>query len=149
MVSWIRLRFSIYQDFECIRNLNMLDFHWVYWQSSYYISGSEYARVLNLVWKQLWIQISRGSSKKQDMFEVHMTWSWILFIFWTVFISCEVLERVWEIMHHPRYCLDHHPGISSSITKATHFTTLPMPSLLEHKPPYPSWHVTQTSTSTT
>ena len=74
MVSWISLRFSICQDFECIRNLNMLDFHWVYWQSSYYISGSEYARVLNLVWKQLWIQISRGNSKKQDMFEVHMTW---------------------------------------------------------------------------
>ena len=26
-VFWICIKFSIYQDFECIRNLNVLDFH--------------------------------------------------------------------------------------------------------------------------
>ena len=36
MLFWICLRFSIYHDFECIRNLNMLEFHRVYWQASQY-----------------------------------------------------------------------------------------------------------------
>ena len=37
-------------DFACIRILNMLEFHRMYWQGSWYTSGSEYARVLNLYW---------------------------------------------------------------------------------------------------
>ena len=53
MVFLICLRFSIYQNFQCIRNLNILDFHRVYLHGSYYISVSEYAKVLNLFWKQL------------------------------------------------------------------------------------------------
>ena len=55
MVFWTCFRLSIYQDFECIRNLNMLEFHRVYWQGSSYTSdlnkpefriyqNSEYAR---------------------------------------------------------------------------------------------------------
>ena len=45
----------------------MLEFQGVYWQGSSYTSGPEYARVLNLFWKQLCndiIQISKGNSKK-------------------------------------------------------------------------------------
>ena len=45
-------------------------------------------------------------------------------------------------MHHPRYCLARHPGISSNITKATSFSTPPTPPTLAHQPPYPHWPTT-------
>ena len=55
-------------------------------------------------------------------------------------------------MHHPRYCLTHHPGISSNITNATHFSTPATPTTLAHRPLYPRWcttHATHASTSPT
>ena len=45
-------------------------------------------------------------------------------------------------MHHPRYCLTHHPGISSNITNATHFSTSATPTMLAHRPLYPCWCTT-------
>ena len=45
-------------------------------------------------------------------------------------------------MHHPWYCLAHYLGISSNITSATHFSTLPTPLTVAHQPPYPRWHTT-------
>ena len=36
-------------------------------------------------------------------------------------------------MRHARYCLTHHPGISSYITNATHISTLPTPPKLAHR----------------
>ena len=51
-------------------------------------------------------------------------------------------------MRHPRSSLTHHPGISSNITNATHFSMSPMPPTLTHRSFYPSlhnhpcWHVT-------
>ena len=45
-------------------------------------------------------------------------------------------------MRHPCYCLPHHPGISSNITNATHFSTPFTPATLAHQPPYPCWHTT-------
>ena len=45
-------------------------------------------------------------------------------------------------MRHPRYCLTHHFGISSSITNATHFSTPPTPPTLVHHPFCPRWHAT-------
>ena len=45
-------------------------------------------------------------------------------------------------MLHPRYCLAHHPGISSNITSVSHFSTSPTPPTLAHQPPYPRWHTT-------
>ena len=53
-------------------------------------------------------------------------------------------------MHHPRYCLTHHPGISSNITNATHFSTPATPTTLAHRPLYPRWcttHATHAGTS--
>ena len=56
-------------------------------------------------------------------------------------------------MRHPRYCLTHHPGISSNITNATHFSTPDTPVMLTtlaHRPLYPRWctnHATYTGTS--
>ena len=55
-------------------------------------------------------------------------------------------------MRHPRYCLTHHPGISSNITNATHFSTPATPTTLAHRPLYPRWcttHATHASTSPT
>ena len=68
-------------------------------------------------------------------------------------------------MCHPRYCLTHHPGISSNITNATHFITPAMSTTLAHRPLYPRWctahaihagtspqhpaHITHASTSPT
>ena len=52
-------------------------------------------------------------------------------------------------MHHPRYCLTHHP-ISSNITNATHFSTPATPTTLAHRPLYPRWcttHATHAGTS--
>ena len=55
----------------------------------------------------------------------------LFFQLWTIFILCEFLERVWEIMRHPWYCLAHHPSISSNITSATHsISTQPTPPTL-------------------
>ena len=62
------------------------------------------------------------------------------FFLWTIFISCKFLERVWEIMPLPRYCLVHHSGISSNITNATHLSMPPTPPTLAHQLPYPRWH---------
>ena len=45
-------------------------------------------------------------------------------------------------MRHPRYCLTHHPGISSNITNATHFSTPATPIALAHRPLYPRWCTT-------
>ena len=64
------------------------------------------------------------------------------FFLWTIFISCKFLERVWEIMPLPRYCLAHHSGISSNITNATHLSMPPTPPTLAHQLPYPHWHTT-------
>ena len=53
-------------------------------------------------------------------------------------------------MHHPRYCLTHHPGISSNITNATHFSMAATPTTLGHRPLYPRWcttHATHADTS--
>ena len=53
-------------------------------------------------------------------------------------------------MRHPRYCLTHHPGISSNITNATHFSTPATPTTLAHRPLYPRWcttHATHAGTS--
>ena len=41
-----------------------------------------------------------------------------------------------------RYCLAHHPGISTNITNATHFSTLPTPPTVANHSPYPRWHIT-------
>ena len=64
------------------------------------------------------------------------------FQLWAIFISCEFLARVWEMMLHPWYFLAHHPGISPNITNTTHFSTLPLSHTLAHQPPYPRWHTT-------
>ena len=45
-------------------------------------------------------------------------------------------------MHQPRYCLAHHPDISSNVTNVTHFSASPTPPKLAHEPPYPRWHNT-------
>ena len=50
-------------------------------------------------------------------------------------------------MHHPRYCLKHHPGIFSNITNATHFRKSPMPPMLAHCSLYPYWRTPQAGTS--
>ena len=50
-------------------------------------------------------------------------------------------------MRHPRYCLTHHPGISSNITNATPFSTPPIPPTLAHRSLYPCWHTTHADTS--
>ena len=64
------------------------------------------------------------------------------FQLWTIFIFWEILEKVWEIMHHPWYCLAHQPGITSNITTATHFSMPLTPPTLAHQPPCPRWHTT-------
>ena len=53
-------------------------------------------------------------------------------------------------MRHPRYCLAHHPGISSNITNATHFSIPLTLTTLAHRPLYPCWctaHLTHAGTS--
>ena len=40
------------------------------------------------------------------------------------------------------YCLAHHPGISSNITNAAHFSTPPAPPTLAQQPPYPRRYTT-------
>ena len=55
-------------------------------------------------------------------------------------------------MCHPRYGLTHHPGISSNITNATHFSTPPTPPTLALRPLYPhcrTTHVTHADMSPT
>ena len=69
------------------------------------------------------------------------------FQLWTIFISCQFQERVRKIMRHPRYCLTHYPGISSSITNATLFSIPPMSPTLAHRSPYPCWRTTHAGTS--
>ena len=72
------------------------------------------------------------------MFEVYMTWNLNFFFqFWAIFIPCEFLEKIWEIMRHSRYFLAHHPGIFSNITNAAHSKT---PTALVKQTPYQRWH---------
>ena len=55
-------------------------------------------------------------------------------------------------MLHSRCCLADHPGICSSITNATHLSTVPTPPTLANKPCYPRWrttHVNHAGTSAT
>ena len=75
---------------------------------------------------------------------VMYAWSetWILFQLWTIFISCEFLERVWEVMRHPWYFLAHHTGIFFNIINTTHFGTQPTLPTVAHQTPYPRWHTT-------
>ena len=111
------------------------------------ISGSEYARVLNLFWEQLINNFKfkySGETLKNKIcskciFDLKPEF---FFQLWTIFISCEFLERLWEIMRHPWYCLAHHPGISSIITSVTHFITPSTPPTVAYQPPYPRWHNT-------
>ena len=53
-------------------------------------------------------------------------------------------------MHHPGCCLTHQPGISSSITNTTHFSTPSTLPTLAHRPFNPCWcttHATHAGTS--
>ena len=50
-------------------------------------------------------------------------------------------------MRHPRYCLTHHPGISSNITNATHFSTPPNVSAPTLYPRWPTTHASNAGTS--
>ena len=43
-------------------------------------------------------------------------------------------------MRHPGYCRTHHPGISTSITNVTHFSTPPTSTMLAHRPLYSRWY---------
>ena len=52
-------------------------------------------------------------------------------------------------MHHPRYCLTHHPGISSNITHATHVSTPSILPILVHHPCHPRQHVIHAGMSPT
>ena len=111
--------------------------------------------VLNISWvlniREFWIYsgnnhkilIFRGNSKKRRyVWSVYDLKAEFFFQLWTIFISCEFLEKVWETMRHPRYCLAHHLGISSNITNDTHFSTPSTLSTLAHQPPYPPLHTT-------
>ena len=75
------------------------------------------------------------------MFEVQMTWnlnsfsSFEQYSFRTSFYEFNFLRVFF-------YCLVHHPGISSNITNATHYSTPPTPPTLAQQPPYPRWHTT-------
>ena len=40
----------------------------------------------------------------------------------------------------PTVLSTHHPGISSNITSASHFSTPPTPTTLAHQPLYSRWH---------
>ena len=74
---------------------------------------------------------------------MYMTWNLnSLSTFWTIFISCELLEWVWEIMRRPRFFLAHYPSISSNITNAIDFRMPPTPLMLAHHPPCPRWRNT-------
>ena len=49
-------------------------------------------------------------------------------------------------MRHPRYCLAHHPAISSNITNSTRYS---VPPKLAHYPPHPRWHITHATHANT
>ena len=87
--------------------------------------------------------IIQGKLWKKDIFEVYI---WLkpefFFQLWTIFFSCEFLERVWEMICHQWYCLAHQPGISFNITNSSHFSTPPAPSTLAHQPRFLHWHTT-------
>ena len=59
-----------------------------------------------------------------------------------IFIPCEFLETVWEMVRHPRHCLAHHLGISSDIINGTHFSTPSMTPTLVHQPLHLRWRTT-------
>ena len=63
----------------------------------------------------------------------------------------QVLQRVWNIMRHPRYCVAHHPGISFNTINATHFSAPPMSPTLAQQPysHLHTTHVTHAGTSPT
>ena len=73
--------------------------------------------------------------------------TWILFLALNNIHFLRVLGNSLEIMHHPQYCLKHHPGIFSNITNATHFRKPSMPPMLAHCSLYPYWRTPQAGTS--
>ena len=119
LICWI---FTGYIDrvLNISRVLNMPEF-WI-------CSGNNFKITLNSnIQGKLWkIRYVRSVWLKPEFF----------FQLWTIFFSCEFLERVWEIMRHPRYYLTHHPGISSNITSASHFSTPSTPPTLGYQPSY-------------
>ena len=52
-------------------------------------------------------------------------------------------------MCHPQHCLANHPGFSSNITSATHFSMPPMPLMLAHHSPQSQWHATHANHAST
>ena len=71
------------------------------------------------------------------MFEVCMTWNLLYFY---IFEQCPFYVGFREeIMRHPRHCLANHPGFSSNIITATHFSTLTMTPMLAHHSTYSQW----------
>ena len=92
MVFWIYLRLSIYQDFESIRNLNMLEIHRVYWEASQYNSGSEYVgettlKLVSAIFDQIFIFNQMIALQKLwKMFFMHLkssfrSWDIQVFVF--------------------------------------------------------------------
>lgn len=66
-----------------------------------------------------------------------------LCLLWTIFISREIQENVWEIAAHPPTCLAHNPDFPYRITNTTHFST---PSTFANYLYHSRWYVIHAST---
>ena len=88
-------RFS--QGIVTSRVLNMPEF-WIYSQNNFKIFLN--LNILGKLWKIRYVR--SVYDLKPELF----------FLLWTIFISCQFSERVWEIMGHPRYCLANHQRYS-------------------------------------
>ena len=94
---------------------------------------------------------SNTTLKNKIYFKCIWPETWILFFrLWTLFISCKFLERAWEIMRYPRYCLaELATNFLANINIDFYFSA---PPTLAYQPPYAHWHikyVNHTATLTT
>ena len=136
----------------------MLDFHRVYWQDSWCISGPEYARVLNIFWKQLYNTFKfkyLGETLKNKICS-KCIWpeTWIIFL---ALKNIDFLSAFGKSLRNIALpttlssSLPIFPPISPTLftlyaTDASTSTTLPK---LAHQPRHHRWHVTHASMSTT
>ena len=155
MVFWICLRYSIYHDFECIRNLNMLGFYRYINRvpiiHGFWICKSSKSILDKIIKITLTFKYSRenqnkkGKNKKSKMLELYVTWNLTYFSIFEQYSFPVAFRKNLRKYVPPTILSSKPPLFFSGVNSTTHSSMPPMSPMLAHHSPYPQLYATHTT----
>ena len=142
----IGFRFSIYQDFTCIRNLNMLVSQGILKGLLIYL-GFWICQSFESVLETTLKKYQRETLKNKIYLECIWPETWILFLALNNIHFLRVLEKSFRNNAPPMILSNPPSWCFPNITNGTPFSRPPMPPTLAHRSLYPFWRTTHVGTS--